>query len=112
MQRSWTIVLIAMISSAPPAFAQDTPKEAKAWPVPYKLTSSQHVMVRVKINGQGPYNFIVDTGAPIMIVTQSVGKKLGLAADKKGWATIDRLDFEGGLKLEKVKILVDTPFQL
>src|SRR5207249_11448573 len=57
-------------------------------------------------------NFIVDTGAPILFVSTPVGKKLGLAADVKGITVLDKLEFEGGLALEKVKCRVETPFQL
>ena len=32
--------------------------------VPYRITDTKHVLVRVKLNGTGPYNFILDTGAP------------------------------------------------
>jgi membrane-associated protease RseP (regulator of RpoE activity) len=89
-----------------------TPKQdAKAVDVPYRLTDTQHVMVRIKINGKGPFNFIVDTGAPLMFVAVPIGKKIGLDADK-GWATLDKLEIEGGLVQEKVKVRVETPFQL
>jgi hypothetical protein len=80
--------------------------------VPYKLTDTQHVLVRVKINGKGPFNFIVDTGAPILFVATPVGKKLGLEADPKGITVLDKLEFEGGLTLSNVKCRVETPFQL
>lgn len=86
-------------------------KEVKAVDVPYRLTDTQHVLVRVKINGKGPYNFIVDTGAPIMFVATPIGKKIGLESEK-GWATIDKLEIEGGLVQNKVKVRVETPFQL
>ena len=65
--------------------AADEPKKgAKAHPVPFKLTDTQHVMVRVKINGKGPFNFIVDTGAPIMFVATPVGKKAGPGCQSQG----------------------------
>jgi membrane-associated protease RseP (regulator of RpoE activity) len=69
-------------------------------------------MVRVKINGKGPFNFILDTGAPLIYVTKEVEKKLGLHPEKGAWTTLDRLDIEGGVNLEKVKVRLETPFQL
>jgi peroxiredoxin len=87
-------------------------KETKAVPVPFKLTDTQHVMVRVKINGKGPFNFIVDTGAPIMFVATPVAKKIGLESNPKGLTVLDKVEFEGGLTQEKVKCRVETPFQL
>ena len=31
------------------------------------MTTFQHVLVRAKINGKGPFNFILDTGAPALL---------------------------------------------
>jgi hypothetical protein len=87
-------------------------KEGPTYQIPYRLTDTLHVMVRVKINGKGPFHFLLDTGAPIVLVNKDVGKKLGLTPDKKGWAIVQRLDIEGGIKEEKVKVRVETPFQL
>src|ERR1700749_2513731 len=36
--------------------------------IPFKLVRNL-VIVQLKINGQGPYNFIMDTGAGLMIIT-------------------------------------------
>jgi membrane-associated protease RseP (regulator of RpoE activity) len=69
-------------------------------------------MVRAKINGQGPFNFIVDTGCPLLLVSASVGKKLGLQADGKNMATLDRFELEGGLVQTKVPARIETPFQI
>lgn len=77
--------------------------------VPFRLTDTQHTLVRVKINGKGPFNFVVDTGCPVFLIAEPVGEKLGI---KKGWTTLDTLEMEGGLKLDKVKARVETPFQI
>ncbi|MCI0680835.1 MAG: PDZ domain-containing protein [Gemmataceae bacterium] len=96
----------------PAAVVADEPKaDAKPAPVPYRLTDTQHVLVRVKINGKGPYNFIVDTGCPVLIVATAVAKKAGLTPEKN-WATLDTLELEGGLVQKKVKARIETPFQL
>ena len=80
--------------------------------VPYKLTDTEHVLVRAKINGKGPFNFIIDTGAPLLYVATEVGKKLGLKADGRGWTVLDRFEIEGGVVGTKVRCRVETPFQL
>src|SRR5437773_3917927 len=97
-----------------PLLRADEPKKAEAKPhrVPYRLTETKHVMVRAKINGKGPYNFIIDTGAPALFVSTALCKKLGVEPDNKGWGTFDRFDLEGGVALAKVKGRVETPFQL
>jgi hypothetical protein len=85
---------------------------AKSYRVPYQLTDTRHVLVRAKINGKGPFNFIVDTGAPALYVGTEAAKKLDLKPDEKGWGTFDRFEIEGGIKLEKVTGRIEDPFQL
>jgi len=88
---------------------KETPAEAKPAAVPFRLSDTNHTIVRVKINGKGPFNFVVDTGCPVMLISEPVGKKLGL---EKGWAVLDSLEFEGGLELTKLKSRIETPFQI
>ena len=82
--------------------------EAKSKPaiVPYHLTDTQHVLVRIKLNGKGPFNFVVDTGCPVLVINTAVAKKAGLE-DNKGLTTVDKLEFEGGLVQTKVKARVE-----
>jgi hypothetical protein len=87
-------------------------KDGKSYQIPYRLTATKHVLVRAKINGKGPFNFIVDTGAPALFVATAVCKKLGVEPDKKGWGTFDKFEVEGGLVIENAKGRVEDPFQL
>jgi hypothetical protein len=87
--------------------------DAKSTAIPYKLTMTNHIMVRLKLNGKGPYNFILDTGAPTLIVNKDVAAEAGIKEPSKpGWSTCDTLDIEGGIKLTKVKCIVETPYQM
>jgi hypothetical protein len=99
---------LAVLVLAPPLGAD----EAKPRPVPYTLTNTKHVLVRAKINGKGPYNFIIDTGAPALFVSTAVCKKLGIKPDEKGWGTFDRFEIEGGVVIEKARGRIEDPFQL
>ena len=131
MKRVWTAGLLGlgMLAAARPATRPTTapttapavtaatpttvPAAAAAVDVPYKLTVTNHIMVRVKINGHGPYNFIMDTGAPSMIVDEDVAAACGLKATSPGSsARINRLDVEGGGHLDAVRCVVTTPYQL
>ena len=114
--------LLLALFLAFPAFAHaDEPKkveakkeikvEAKPRLVPYRLTDTHHTLVRVKINGKGPFNFVVDTGCPVFLIAEPVGDKIGLKSEK-GWAILDSLELEGGLELKGVKARVETPFQI
>ncbi len=111
--RKWLFILgVVGLVSSPIQADQPITDAGKTYHVPYKLTDTGHVMVRVKINGKGPFHFIVDTGAPILIVSKEAGKKLGLKTDKYGWAVLDRFDIEGGVSNKQFKARVTTPFQL
>jgi hypothetical protein len=115
MRTLWSCAALAALSLAPAAEAR-APVPDKSAPrsfeVPYRLTVPKHVLVRAKINGKGPFNFILDTGAPALFVATPVCKKLGVEADRNGWGTFDRFEIEGGVVLTKVKGRVETPFQL
>src|SRR5438309_1629293 len=88
MRSRWPALALFALCLAPPLGAADTkaldkkavgaPVQGKVYHVPYRLTDTQHIMVRAKINGKGPFNFIVDTGAPMLYVAEPVAKKIGL----------------------------------
>jgi hypothetical protein len=80
--------------------------------VPYRLTDTKHLMVRAKINGKGPFNLIVDTGAPAVFITKNVAKKAKLETDEKDWASFDSFELEGGLKIDKVRARVEDLVQV
>ena len=54
----------------------------------------------MKLNGKGPFNFILDTGAPAVFISKAAGAEAGLVVDDKGWANIAELEVEGGIKLK------------
>src|SRR5438093_4132853 len=91
---------------------EDKKPEATTYNVPYRLTATQHVLVRAKINGKGPFNFILDTGAPALFVSTKACKKLGVEPDKTGWGTFDTFEMEGGLVIKKARARIDDPPQL
>jgi hypothetical protein len=84
----------------------------KTFSIPYRLVDTSHIMVRVKINGKGPFNFIVDTGAPLVYVSTDVAKKIGITPEKKGQTKVDRFELEGGPVFTDFKCMIDTPFQI
>ena len=86
-------------------------KDAVTYEIPYRLTDTKHVLVRVKLNGKGPFNFIIDTGAPALIMTEAVAKKVGGKTDE-GWTLFDKLDIEGGLSIAKPRGVAIDMFQL
>jgi hypothetical protein len=81
--------------------------------VPFRHTLTNHYLVRVRLNGKGPFNFLIDTGAPALFVGTDVAKAIQLepAADSF-WTTVDKLEIEGGVVLKHVKARIEDPFQL
>ena len=81
--------------------------------MPYRLTDTNHFLVRARINGKGPFNFLVDSGAPALFISTETAKKIGLKlAPDDFWTPVDRLDLEGGSQLTGLKARVEDPFQL
>jgi len=114
----WVFILggLAAAMVASPGFAADPAPKIKpadsTSEVPYRLTDTKHVLVRVKLNGQGPFNFILDTGAPAVFIPNKVAKKIGLKLDDKGWGEFDKFAIEGGLVVDKARTRVEDLFQL
>lgn len=89
------------------------PDVGRSYQVPYRLTNTNHFLVRVRINGKGPFNFLVDTGAPAFYVATETARKIGLEPARDDfWTAVERLDFEGGASLRGIKARVEDPFQL
>src|ERR1700676_3482424 len=97
MNGRWLV--LALLLTFPALVRAEEPKkvEAKKVPlielkpgkVPFRLTDTHHTLVRVKINGKGPFNFVVDTGCPVLIVSARDDKKIGRRPDEKGGAVRD-----------------------
>jgi hypothetical protein len=108
-------ILAAMALVLPPSYSgSDVPDKpaAKVYQVPYRLTNTNHVLVRAKINGKGPYNFILDTGAPALFISPAVCEKLGITANRQGWGKIPSFEIEGRVPVRDARARVETPFQL
>jgi hypothetical protein len=113
MRLLWSCTVLAVLSFALPACAHaPAPARPKTYQVPYRLTVPKHLLVRAKINGKGPFNFILDTGAPALFVATELCEKLGIEPDRNGWGVFDRFEIEGGVVLQKFKGRIETPFQL
>jgi hypothetical protein len=102
---------LVLLAAAAPA-AEPAPAKPARTEVPYRLTDTKHVLVRTKINGKGPFNLILDTGAPAVFITKAVAKKAGADIDEKGWANFGRFELEGGLVVDKARGRVEDLFQL
>src|SRR5271166_3918095 len=111
-------VMIALVAAhggqkPGPGNKDHDPQIGQSFQVPYRLTDTNHFLVRVRINGKGPFNFLVDTGAPAVYVATETAKKAGLKpAEDAFWTRVERLDIEGGATLRGINARVEDPFQL
>jgi hypothetical protein len=112
MKALWTCAALAASCLATAARADDPKPDAKTFEVPYRLTAVKHIVIRAKINGKGPFNFILDTGAPALFIDPAAADKAGVKADKGGWGTFDSFEIEGGVAIPKAKGRIEKPFQL
>jgi hypothetical protein len=92
------------------------PGEAEAGvAVPFKLLTTGHMTVQVKLNGKGPYTLIFDTGAPMSIVNNRLARDAGLLKDRpvvlfapfgsRGEVKVKEFDV-GGQKASDIKVAV------
>ncbi|HVK16320.1 MAG TPA: PDZ domain-containing protein [Fimbriiglobus sp.] len=105
----WLIALTAAVCTTGLLAAADPPE---SYEIPYRLTDTKHVLVRAKLNGKGPYNFILDTGAPAVFIPKKLAKEVGVKLDGKGWSTFDRFEVEGGVAVDGARTRVEDLFQL
>src|SRR5262249_28766119 len=92
----------------------------KAVVFPFELLRSKHIAVNARINGNGPYRLIFDTGAPISIIGSKTARDSGMV-DKNSaapWLTLFNSlgpvkikSFElGAIKLENIDAaVIDHP---
>jgi hypothetical protein len=113
MRPFWLCAGLCLALAAPARADEAAAKsEPKTYQVPYRLTRTQHIMVRVKANGKGPFNLILDTGAPALFLSTKAAKKASVEPDKNGWGTFDKFEVEGGVPIPKAKGRIEDPFQL
>lgn len=96
--------------------ADEPADKPKSFTVPFDTIKTQHMIVKVKINGKGPYTLIFDTGAPDSLVNNKLAKETeiipknskggGLALfGARGQFKIKMLE-AGDLKAENLSVMV------
>ena len=108
IRKAWIAFFIALI----PILSMEAADQALPIQIPFRINKSSHLIVRAKINNKGPFNFILDTGAPVTFFAAEPGKSLGLKPDENGWGVLDNFLLEGGLRFENLRVKLETPFQL
>src|SRR5262245_57956352 len=90
------------------ARADDKKTDAKDPPKPqtvkFELVPSGHFIVKVKLNGDGPYNLIFDTGAPTTLITPRIAKEAKLVKDAKDKPLIPLFGMMGQVKVKEFQV--------
>jgi hypothetical protein len=104
---------LTLVSVAPLGGNAEDATVGMSYRIPYRRTNTNHYLVRVRINGKGPFNFLVDTGAPALFIGTDAAKAIKLEPAKDSfWTPVDKLEIEGGAVLSDIKGRVEDPFQL
>ena len=84
-----------------------TPAEAAPGTVKFKMAGPNDaaIIVPVKINGRGPYDFVLDTGATFTCVDDELAAELKLPEWKGGFGTVVVGPAGGAMKLLKLETL-------
>src|SRR5262245_57105634 len=82
--------------------AEKDPPKPQA--VKFDLVTSGHFIVKVKLNGHGPYNLIFDTGAPTSLITPKVAKEAGLTKEAQDKPLIPLFGMMGQVKIKDFQV--------
>jgi len=91
--------------------------------IPFRTASNTLIIIALTVNGEGPFNFIVDTGADTTIVDQSLASKVSLPPVSRvqqttlaGVQTLARGSMQtlsaGPVKVENLPVLVQDLSEL
>jgi predicted aspartyl protease len=95
------IVTALALTSSHPVYAQaPTPNPATTSEIPTGEDKTLRLTVPVMINGQGPFQFVIDTGADRTVISKELATKLALAEGRM--ATIHAMGGKGKARLVKV----------
>ncbi len=98
------VIFIMLIIKTATSFAVDyynKPRSTNQLSTPTSLQltqmSSKHYFINVTINGKGPFRFMVDTGAPISVISQRLANTLHLEKSKRIKFTRNNKQFNANL---------------
>ncbi|WP_435008617.1 PDZ domain-containing protein [Tundrisphaera lichenicola] len=103
--RRWLAPFAIALAVAGLALAQDAPApEAKQGPakVPFELVASNHMVVKAKVNGKGPYRLVFDLGAPITLLGNKAAEESGTIAKDAPKSFLMAMRGEGQIKTLEV----------
>lgn len=95
---------VAMVAVVAVASAPGPAAPSKAT-VPFEMLATNHMVVRAKINGKGPFDMIFDVGAPITLLTNKVALEAGVIKPDAPRSFLFSIRGEGEVKTLEVGTL-------
>lgn len=71
------ILAATLLLALAPATGCGAKAEEGTFTVPFQMLSSNHMVVDARINGEGPYRFIFDLGAPVTLLSNRAAEASG-----------------------------------
>ena len=105
---SWLCTLLLVAACTIPAPKDlGTPNSTTPGEVPFKLAppNDAAIIVPVKINGHGPYDFVLDTGATFTCIDQKLVNELKLPESRGQFGVGVLTPIEGAVKLVNIDTL-------
>lgn len=122
-QKLAVLLLAATLVGMASALASDAPATDKTQgqkpapvksTVPFRMLASNHMVVRARLNGKGPYRLVFDLGAPITLLSNKTAEDSGTIKANaprsflfgmRGEAEVTKLEV-GDLTAKKVPVMV------
>ena len=73
--------------------------------VPYQISSTGRIMVEASVNGRGPFDFAVDTGASISVLLEETAQQADLPQDSAGSVLIHGMVASGRYPTAQIETL-------
>lgn len=108
-------LLLYLLMTAGPVSLENRDAAPKSHTAKVEVLKTGHLRIKVMINGKGPFPLVFDTGAPVNLVSNKLGKECDLKKKPgrsgvtflgpMGEAEIESLSW-GGAKVTKVPVMV------
>ncbi len=109
-----TLTLARAQQAPPPPPAPAPVKVETKAVIPFEVLSTNHMLVKARINGKGPYHLVFDLGAPITLLNNRVSEASGVIKANaprsilfgmRGEAEIDKLQV-GELTVKRLPVII------
>jgi membrane-associated protease RseP (regulator of RpoE activity) len=107
------VTMAALVVGSGWGLAQEAGRP-KAVTIPFELVASNHIVVRAKVNGKGPFRLVFDLGAPVTLLGNKAAEESGAVAKDapksflmgmRGEGKIETLDV-GDLSARNIPVIV------